>query len=355
VTLISVRAGQTVRYTDVAATVTIASPEAPFHLQVAAASAADMAAGAADAADRRPVRGSLTVNATLPGLQTLAAGGPGRTSARWGLLGDAEVAVTRTPTGVACDLLGLDGGWAESVGEVIDLARFSNHAAATQDAGRPVLLVRGSGAGGQTKIDARLLLKPPGAQGEGGELTLPPATAGADEGLRLEVALRLSRPLADVLRRVHPLLGEARAAADDPDGLVECSVSSLRLPLDRPWAEAQGAARLTFPRLALPAGGETRMAAQLCALAGDPAGSAGVTGTAGPLRLRCGGGAFWYENFQVTLGRTRVSFDGQVGFDGTVHLLAVLPGGGGAGGLGAGRAQVVIGGTAAAPTVRQAE
>ena len=56
VTLISVRAGQTVRYTDVAATVTIASPEAPFHLQVAAASAADMAAGAADAADRRPVR-----------------------------------------------------------------------------------------------------------------------------------------------------------------------------------------------------------------------------------------------------------------------------------------------------------
>jgi hypothetical protein len=97
------------------------------------------------------------------------------------------------------------------------------------------------------------------------------------------------------------------------------------------------------------------MAAQLCALAGDPAGSAGVTGTAGPLRLRCGGGAFWYENFQVTLGRTRVSFDGQVGFDGTVHLLAVLPGGGGAGGLGAGRAQVVIGGTAAAPTVRQAE
>ena len=111
VTINSAAANESITYTDVDAAVTIAAPDAPFHLRVIAMG---------------PDR-SLSLNATLPA----PADWPPKP---WMLLSDMDLTATNLPTGLACDWVRLDPRWRQSLGPVIEKLTLSHHESPSEPA-----------------------------------------------------------------------------------------------------------------------------------------------------------------------------------------------------------------------------
>jgi hypothetical protein len=335
ITIYSARTGQTLRYSDAKATITIASADAPFHVQFAAL-------GAPDA--------SLALTATFPPLRTLSAPSlvhPGV----WTLLTEFDFTANRVPTGLACDYLGVDGTWADSFGPTLDTVHFTGRppAATTLPLKTQLeLLVRGAAPGPDVPaIDARLLLLlPPAPQSTGGSLT----TAAPGGDYYVNAALLPSPPLARLLGRVNPLLGEI---SPTPLGLVRASANALTLPLDHP-ENSEAAFRLTFPPLAFVAHNGPSLLRQLQVTFGDvPRPTTRVDGAADALRVTLSARQFHYENFLVSLASRRINFTGNVALDGKLDLSARIPDLNS--GLAASATKVVITGTTDAPLLKRAE
>jgi hypothetical protein len=286
VTINSVRAGQSVTYTDVNAAITIASPDAPFHVRVAAVG---------------PDR-ALSLNATLP---APAAWPP----EPWTLVEDIDVAATNLPTGLACDWVRLDPRWQESLGPVMESLSLVHHGAGA-DASDAFLSVRSPSR--STSLDARCLLQTSPASVT---VKLP---AGEDYTVR--AALLPSPPLMNLVARANPLLRSVKTS----DGPLAISVSAANWSSDRP-GEISGVARVTFPRLTFDRAG---LLGQLLNFAGEPAGGSGqpVSGEASPMRVDVSDGAATLSPFSLTLApRYRIIVQGRTTLDGQVDLLATVP------------------------------
>jgi len=398
VSLASAKSGQSLLLTGFQATVTIASSDAPFHVQVYGRAMPGWGAGASAPAAAGP-EGEMSLNATFPSIRALvdvgrdltagggwleAAGGAGGT-----ILDDVDFAASRVPSELACDFLGVDGGWAQSFGRVLESVQFSSHGnpTAVPPANHVSLLVRGAADGGGSApvIDARVMLLPPEDEADGaagGTITIP-GGGGAGSDFHLEAALRLSPPLMRTLARVNPLLGEAVPAAvaargiggaggtdiitsGGEGGLLHIGFATLTVPVGAPDA-AEANFRVTFPPLAFaPRADGPSLVRQFQVITGElvpPAATRGagrsmpaasrVEGSVGLLRAHLEEGQFSYENFLVQVGRSRLNFSGSVALDGNVDLLAVIPGSGT--GLSVRSSQVLVTGTVEMPVVQRAD
>ena len=344
VDIVSIRAGQTIRYADLKATITIASPDAPFHVQITALGNAAGTQGAAPA--------NLSIRATFPptsGLSSQMLSGPGA----WSLLGDVELSAAQIPTALVCDYLNTNSAWVTSFGPTLAVFRFSGHAESPPDsqAIHLNLIVQGTSQSGQPPfINARLTARASTAQAPGSL-----ATSGADEGI--DAALLQSPPLARLLGRLNPILAESDPASQS--GLIRANISDLAIPLGGRFLDnAQATLRLTFPSLLFTPRDGPSLIRQLQVVAGEtPRPSNGsathINGSASLLRAFLRDGQFSYDNFLVDLGPTRVNFSGTVGLDESLGLYADIPTSGP--GLSSGYAQVLIIGTTSAPLVRRPE
>jgi len=335
ITIYAARSGQTARYNDAKATITIASPDAPFHVQITAL-------GEGDA--------MLSLTGTFPPTSTLSAKNLAHPGI-WALVNDMDFAAGRLPSGLACDYLKADGAWADSFGETLETVQFAAHppppAAGGLDGTHVTLVVRGNVRGGEAaELSARLVLRAPGAEGTGGSLT------AAAPGY-VSAALRQSVPLARLLGRVNPVLGEISPVPGGGGGLVRGNVAVLTLPLDHP-ENAEAALRVTFPPLLFTARDGPSLLRQLQVTFGEmPRANARIAGGAEALRASLSKGQFHYENFLVSLGTRRVNFTGNVSLEGKVELTAQIPDM--SAGLAASATMVEISGTTDAPLLKRAE
>jgi hypothetical protein len=379
VTVESERSGERAHYSDVKASLTIASAESPFHIQISAVGATPQDGGSLPAGAAGPGRTrDLSINATFPAIRDLiqtalpspssASSPPPPPMRLWSLIGDVEFSANNVPTELFCDCFGLQQGWADSFGQLIDNVRFSNHGGLAQDVSRPLLTFRGRGVRDglpfETQLDLRARLRMPDETGggSGGLLTIPVDGASPDdpEPYQCQAALRMSPNLARLLQRINPLLGEARERAGGPARLTRISVSGLSLPLDD-LRRAQGNARLTFPPLSFDDTDRSSRAgrgiiAQLRSVTTQERDR--LDGTASLLRVHLGDGAFDYQNFVVTFGHATLNFGGTAALDGHLDLVALIPSlpmPGGPSELSSGNMQIVITGSAEAPVVHRAE
>ncbi len=331
--LVSARAGQSMQYQDLKAAIAIASPEAPFRVQIYANSGASAA--------------PMALNATLPPTHLLSAANLKSPDA-WELVQDISFSAQRVPAAMACDFLSLDAAWVDSFGETLESVTFSGQSAPTQGQIRMTLHVAGVPKNGEaTALDAAVLRLPAGEDGRGAALVARPG----DPNTAAAAALHFSVPLARLLGRLNPILGEATAA---DNGLVRAS-ATFEVPLDHP-ADATAAIRLALPPLLFMPRDGPSLVRQFQVIAGDmpkPAEPRRVPGAAGVLRATLADSRFSYDNFLVTLANRRINFSGSVGLAGSVDLLATMPESGS--GLAAGNDRVAITGSVEAPLVKRAE
>jgi hypothetical protein len=330
--LVSARSGQSLQYRDLRASIGIASPQAPFRAQISAVSGANAA---------------LSLNATFPPTQTLNSGSL-RSPAVWRLVEDISISAQRVPAAMACDFLRVDPAWVDSFGDTLETISFTGRASPVQSTARLTVRIAGLPQKGEaTSLDLAVQLDPPEADGRGAALLV----RRGDPEARAAAALHYSAPLARLLCRLNPILGEATSA---DDGLVRVG-ATFELPLDHP-AEGTAALRLEFPPLVfVPRDGPSTVR-QFQVVTGElprPSENQRVTGEAGALRATLEGGRFSYTNFLVTLGKTRINFSGSVGAAGTLELVAALPDKGS--GLTAGASRVTISGSVETPLVKRAE
>jgi hypothetical protein len=325
VTVNSVATGESLTYTDVKAAVTIASPEAPFHVMVSAVGSGEGGAG----------ERNLSFNATLP---ALASGAPG-----WSMAADMELTAVNVPTGLACDWVGEDPRWSDSLGKVLERVRFSNHETPPLETSRPIVEIRGTEG---AYVDGRFLLKRAVGNGEPATLTLP-----GQGGFWGVAVLRVSAPLADLLKRVNPVFGMLERG----DGPVKIMLTDLSMPADA-REHPQATWLVTFPPMVMARKG---VLADLLKLGQDPEGQGEtVTATAAALKVRVADGVMTYDNFTMIFGsarrQQRVTFGGTVGIDGTLNLMATVPaaGWGGKESLESSTANVPLTGTVGNPVVR---
>lgn len=344
-TMASQRTGQVAQYLDVKIAINVASPDAPFHVQFSALGSV--------AATTQPAtaQSTLSLRGTFPPSRSLSAQNLAHPDFL-GMLTDVEFSATHVPTGLICDFLGADDRWADSFGNVLELVQFSGHALPAQDDIRLTLLIRGAAAaaGDSPWIDTRMLLHAPDDDGHGATLSIPSPAAD----YHANAALHYSAPLGRLLGRLNPLLEEAAPTpAGGGGGLVKGTVSSLSLPLDN-LPDSQAAARLTFPPLQFTARNGPSLRRQLEVLTAEPRPAAApIEGFAEVLLVQLRDGRFGYDNFRVTLGKSRLTFSGNVSLDGRVNLLATVPED--RSGLAAGSARVAIRGTVDAPLMQRAE
>ncbi|HVT79390.1 MAG TPA: hypothetical protein VHM90_01930, partial [Phycisphaerae bacterium] len=320
--LVSAKGGQSIQYEDIKAAIVIASPEAPFRVQISGATAA----GA-----------PLSLSATFPPTTSLADTRL-RNPKSWSLLDDVSFSAEQLPAAMLCDFLAVDPAWVDSFGEKLASVTFSSRNSPTKGVILSELHITGTPRNGSaTMLNATLELFPPHEDGRG-------AAIAAGES-KCTAALRFSPPLARLLGRLNPILGEASA---DPTGLVRLS-AQFDLPLDRP-SDATAALRLTFPPLTFTPRDGPSLVRQLQFAAGEiprPAGPPHFAGTADVLRGTLAGGEFSYDNFLVSLARTRINFSGAAGLDGQVNLIAAIATS--TSGLGSATTRVAITGNFEAP------
>jgi hypothetical protein len=311
VTINSARAGQSVTYTDVNAAITIASPDAPFHLRVNALGPGRM----------------LSINATLPA----PADWPPNP---WQLATDIDVAASNLPTGLTCDWARLDPRWQESLGPVIETLSLVHHGLPTE-AGDVVLSLRSPSR--ETYVETRCLMR---ASPEAASFTIP-----ENSGYFLRAALFASPPLVHLLAHVNPVFSSLRAS----DGPIGIDVPAATWSTDHPGA-LNGDGRLTFPTLAFE---RTGLLGQLLDFAGKPAATQPgyLPVVASRLRVQAANGELSFSNLSLTVAPLyRITFDGRTSADGRLHLLATIPLAP-TGGLQSGTADVPITGTVAEPVI----
>lgn len=340
VSVTSAITGETIRYNNIRADVSIGSVDAPVYLRASAT-------GTADAPNRPTVTGDLSINATLPPVRSMSI------ASYWSYLQDIEFAATNVPSGLFLDCLGIDPAWGHTLGHTLDYVRFTNHASSGE--GRPVLLVQGKPNGPHdptpaARIDARL---------EAGRDTIR-LPAKADENFQLDAALRMSPMLAGLLRHLHPLLGDV-----DPQmtGIVRLNTYSLHLPTNDPGS-AEMTARLTFPLLSYPSLDDSdpeSFHATLGTFLGRLPPDVPLKANPSPLQFRIAGRTLWYENFLVEFqnpppGGTRMNFSGSTTFPGQLDLVTTIRTvSGPRGSLSSGTTQILIQGTIDRPLFRRAQ
>ncbi len=310
VTINSAAANESITYTDVDAAVTIAAPDAPFHLRVIAMG---------------PDR-SLSLNATLPA----PADWPPKP---WMLLSDMDLTATNLPTGLACDWVRLDPRWRQSLGPVIEKLTLSHHESPSEPA-EARLAVRCPSSG--TGIDARCLLR---ALPAAATLTLP---AGSD--YHIDAALFPSPPLEALLAHVNPIFRALRSS----EAPLAISLTSAAWSTDQP-AALTATCQVTFPALSFE---RTGILGQLLTFAGEPptAPPGMLPLTASPLRVQADAGELSFSNFFLTSAGRRIRFSGGSSPEGRLRILATIPLDSG-GVLQMGTADVPIGGTVAQPAL----
>lgn len=339
VSVTSIKTGETIRFGNIRADVSIGSVDAPVYLQASATGTTEVVGR-----DRGTMTGDLSIRATLPPVRSMA------TAAYWLYLQDIDFATTNVPSGLFLDCLGIDTAWSQSLGPTLDIVRFINHAPAPTAAGQAVLLVQGKPQPGDptppTRIDARLSATR--------ELIELRPVAAADH--HLQATLRMSPLLAEVLRRVHPLLGDVNPQTR---GLVELNTTALRLPTGNP-VDTEMSGRLSFPLLSFGAISAQRGESFLATLGNFvprlPA-DAPLTAEADPLRFRLTGRKIEYENFALEFQPprgVRVIFAGMTTLPGQLDMVATIPSGR-ARALSSGTMQVLIQGTVDHPLFRRAE
>src|SRR5262249_1843061 len=110
----------------------VASSEAPFHVQLSAVEAKPPMLGATAPS---PGSGSISLTATFPPAATLY--GPLSQVPRiWLLQNDLDLTAIGIPTALACDYVGLDPAWAESLGDTLETVQITAHSTASQDGSR---------------------------------------------------------------------------------------------------------------------------------------------------------------------------------------------------------------------------
>jgi hypothetical protein len=297
VTINSVPTGKSITYTDVKAGVTIASPDAPFHVQISAVGGNDL---------------NLALNATLPALATWNRRAGIGNPAAWEMISDVELTGTNLPTALVCDYIHADPRWEESIGPIVERLKFVNHVTPPLETSTPTLEIRGTDG---AYVDAALLLR---AASRGSAATLSLSSAPGNEDFHANAALRLSPPLVDLLRRINPLFGDARRG----DGLLTARISDMNITSNNA-ENSQAIVRLTFPTMELDG---RRFTAQLLQAPDDVRSPPTISAAADPLKLRIGAAAIAYDNFTVLCGRQqRITFTGSVGLDGKLDLLATVP------------------------------
>lgn len=311
VTINSARAGQSVTYTDVNAAITIASPDAPFHLRVNALG---------------PDR-TLSINATLPA----PADWPPNP---WQLAADIDLAATNLPTGLTCDWARLEPRWQDSLGPLMETVSLVHHGSPSEP-GDVVLSLRSPSR--NTYFETRCLMR---ASPAAASFTIPESS-----GYFLHASLFASPPLVQLLTRANPVFSSLHAS----DGPIDIDLPSAAWATDAPSAFS-GAARVTFPALSFDHSG---LLGQLLDFAGKPATTQPGTlpAIASPLRVQATGGELSFSNFTLTVPpRYRIAFEGRTARDGKLNLLATLPLAPG-GGLQSGTADVPITGTVDRPAI----
>jgi hypothetical protein len=347
-TIVSDQSGQSVKYGQVNATISIASPDAPFVVHISAVGIAASGSAGVPGWERD---GTLALDATFPPTSTLSMKNlehPGI----WAVLSDIDFSANRIPTALACDFFNLDAAWKDSFGVALEKFQFTARTPPGQDT-HLTLLVRGTSSGEPPVVEASLLLHPPdkaGSAGGGGARLSMPALAD----YRLMAGLRFSIPLGRLLGRLNPILGEATSPPGD-EGLVKVTTSAFRLALDHP-EDAEVAAKLTFPTLIFTARDGPSIVRQMQVFTGEltrPGSTSRVEGGADIMNLHLGQRKFSYQNFRVTLGRSRVIFTGSVALDGKLDLLVTLPDS--SPGLAAENTQVLVTGTTDVPLIKHAD
>ncbi len=333
----SEKTGQSLSISNIKSTITIASPDAPFHVKVFTVS---------------PEAGALSLDASWAPTRTLISGGG--QGGWWPLMSDLDFSASAVPTKLLCDFLGLDPEWADSFGNSLNSFQISAHPVNnTNTAGVSFMVNSGPAAGLAPYVDAHMLLQPGSDAAPGLLLTIPNADFHA------RAALRFSRPLSREHGHLNPIFSESAAPRGTPDGLLNLQITALSLPLSPgSISRATAGARFSFPPLLFTARDGPSIVRQLELIRGDlqrnPDGSpAPAPGSCGPLRVTLADGAFNYDNFVVTLRTTDITFSGSVGISGNLDLLADMPGP--SAGLSAGHSQELITGTVDSPLVNHAD
>lgn len=336
----SQKTGQSLAFSSLRATITIAAPEAPFHVEITSASTTGP---------------DVSLKATFPPTRALADAAARRQY--WPLLTDLDFSAGGVPSAMLCDYLSLDPAWAQSMGENLATVQLSAHAAEGNSTTAVTLLARGrtlAAADPSPFVDARIMVAAGGAGSRGPVLSIPTAD------YHFSAAGRLSRPLEALLGRLNPMLAESSADAHGAATLVHVEVDALELPLGAGAAgRVSATGKVTFPPLVFTARDGPSVVRQLQVIGGDfprtlpGIAPAHISGGAGPLHVGLADGQFSYSNFLVTLGAGRINFSGTVALDGTIRLLADIPST--SPGLSAGRSQVLITGSTDSPLVNRAE
>ena len=333
----SQKAAQTLSFSDLKATITIASPEAPFHVEISASN---------------PRGADISLKAAFPPIRTLAAAADRHDY--WPLLSDLDFSADRFPTAMLCDFLSLDPAWADSFGDFFGSLQLSAHPAAQSGATAVTLLARSQGTWPFTSapyIDARVLLDASDASPAAPTLSI----AGSD--FHADAALRISPPLCRLLGRLNPIFSESSADPAARENLAALQTRALNLPL-YDLSKTTAAARLTFPAMRFTARDGPSIVRQLQVVSGiiprvSPGNPNHIPGTPGPMRVDLADGQFSYDNFLVTLGSSRINFSGSVNLSGALNLSADIPTA--SSGLSAGQSQVLISGNIDSPLVNHAE
>jgi hypothetical protein len=334
VSVTSIRTGEVIRYSNIRADLSIGSVDAPVYLQASATGTTEMAG-------RERMTGNLLIRAQLPPVRSMA------TAPYWHYLQDIDFSTTNVPSGLFLDCLGIDPAWKESLGPTLSLVQFTNHAPSPMALGQALLAVRGAAEGGTDAPHIEAVL--------GTTRELIELRTGTPEN-RLDAKLRMSPLLAEVLRRIHPLLGDVDAQMP---GLVELSTTALRMPTGNP-AGTEMAGRIKFPPLVFGAINAQRGESFLGMLGNFiprlPV-DARITADAEALRFHLAERKIEYENFMVefqTARRVRVNFTGMTTLPGQLDLRATIPSVR-ANALSAGTTQLLIQGTVDHPLFRRAE
>ncbi|HUO10133.1 MAG TPA: hypothetical protein VM008_17640 [Phycisphaerae bacterium] len=317
VTFNSLNTRQSITYTNVKAAFTIASPDAPCHIQFEGI-APDRTISLA--VSLQPIRNWNASN--WP--QALA-------------MSDFECSATNLPTALFCDWSGLDPRWQDSFGPTFSEISLSNHAAPPSDARNLSIQIRGSNG----FIDADLAAR-------AANMRSPATLAMPNPALQhFDASLAISSPLAQLLRHVNPLFSDL----DSGTGPLTVSLSDLSLNSANSRA-IQLSARFNFPPMTFRRAGLTAKLLNLASV--NQVSSPTLPVSVEPFRLRLLDGAAEYDNLTLTfLHRRRITFRGMVHFNGRASLMATVPADSGWGdsSLGAVTAEIPITGTLDAPVV----
>ena len=245
----SQKTGQSLTFAALKATITIAAPKAPFHVEIASA---------------QETGPEVSLKATFPPTRTLADAAGRRQY--WPLLTDLDFSAGDVPSAMLCDYLSLDPAWAQSLGESLSTVQLSARPAEQNSSTALTLLIRGPPGGRRI----RRHLSMPAFSWPRRALPREPVLSIPSGDFHCSAAARLSKPLEALLGRLNPMLAESSANPGDRGEIVHVDVDALQLPLGAGAAARLSASgKLTFPPLLFTARDGPSIVRQLEVIGGD--------------------------------------------------------------------------------------